>query len=490
MPKPPQFSFELGTNPSSKQRSRHEPLRILLMTDLGSGCQSRSKTPYATRPFRQMDIDVFEDFVEEERPAIDLDGTSISVTEMDDFHPDQIVKHVHALQDSLSLRQQLRTPATLESASRRVRDLMAPVARTDATPTPADETDTETMSRLFGTDPTTAPSAPAQPQGSVLDQMIQQAVANHIVPEDDPKAEPYIAAVEAAATAHLRGILHDPTFQTVEAAWRGLEMLVSQIETDETLTLHVWNIDISELIEAMGAANEAPDTSVLHKRLVTDRADAPFSLIVTDAHVEGTAEDLRLLGTLGAIAGRTGALALAPVSPTALGSSSWAALLEAPVTSDTTIAAVRETGLADHIVGLGPRFLLRQPYGKRSDPIDAFAFEEVDQAAVHLEEFLWGAPSLIGTLLIARAFSQDGWNARINQHLHVDDLPSVYYDDAGEQAMLPCAEVLMPDSSVEHVLSTGITPIVAVKNQNAVQLSYFQTLGHTKGTGQVGPFTA
>ena len=120
MPKPPQFSFELGTNPSSKQRSRHEPLRILLMTALGSGCQSRSKIPYATRPFRQMDIDVFEDFVEEECPTIDLDGTSISITEMDDFHPDQIVKHVHALQDSLSLRQQLRTPATLESAARRV----------------------------------------------------------------------------------------------------------------------------------------------------------------------------------------------------------------------------------------------------------------------------------------------------------------------------------------------------------------------------------
>lgn len=488
MPNPPQFSFDLGTSPSAKRRSEQEPLRVLLMTDLGEGCQSRTAKPYASRPFRGMDVDTFEDFLETERPVMELDGAQISIAEMDDFHPDQIVKHVAALQDMLGLRQQLRTPATLESAARRVRELMAPVTGGAPAETSSDETDADTMSRLFGTNPNAASSAQVRPKGSVLDQMIQQAVANHIVPEDDPKAEPYIAAVEAAATAHLRGILHDPSFQSVEAAWRGLEMIVSQIETDETLSIHVWNISKSELIEAMGAADNAPEASVLHKRLVTDRADAPFSLIVTDAPIVDTAADLRLLATLGAIAGRTGALALASITPPALGGTSWAGLLEPPMAADTAIAALRETGLADHIVGLGPRFLMRQPYGKKSDPIDAFAFEEVDPASFRRERFLWGAPSLIATLLIARAFSEDGWNARINQHIQVDDLPLVYYDDAGEQAMLPCAELLMSDTSVELLMSTGVTPIVAVKNHNAVRLQHFQTLGQSTGTGRVGPF--
>ena len=485
----PQFSFELGTSPSAKRRSEQEPLRILLMTDLGETCQSRTATPYASRPFRRMDIDAFEDFLGAERPVMDLDGAQIPITEMDDFHPDQVLKNVQALQDTLDLRQQLRTPATLEHAARQVRSLMTPDTGAAPTEQAADETDADTMSRLFGTDPNSTPSSPTKPKGSVLDQMIQQAVANHIVPEDDPKAEPYIAAVEAAATARLQSILHSPSFKSVEAAWRGLEMLVSQIETDERLSIHVWNIGKSELVDAIGAPDGSPEASVLHKRLVTDKADAPFFLIVTDAAIGDSAEDLRLLATLGAIAGRTGALALAPMTPPALGGASWAALIDDPAASDEGVAALRDTGLANHIVGLGPRFLMRQPYGKRSDPIDTFAFEEVDPTTLRMEDFLWGAPSLIATILIARAFSEDGWNARINQHLEVGDLPLVYYDDAGEQAMLPCSEVLLSDTNVKILMSTGLTPLVAVKNQNAVRLAYFRTLARSGGTDQIGPFT-
>jgi type VI secretion system protein ImpC len=485
----PQFSFELGTSPSAQRRSEQEPLRILFMTDLGEGCQSRT-TPYASRPFRKMDIDTFEGFLEAERPILDVSDAQFSITQMDDFHPDHILKNVNALQDLLDLRQQLQTPATLEHAARKVRSMMAPKIDDGAAAQASDETDADTMSRLFGTDPNVASSASSQPTGSVLDQMIQKAVADHIVPDADPKAEPYIAAVEAAVTTHLRNVLHDPSFQSVEAAWRGLEMMVSQIETDETLSVHVWNISKPELIEAMGAPDGSPDASVLHKRLVAEKADTPFTLFVTDAAIGESIEDLRLLATLGAIAGRTNALTLAPITPPALGAVSWAALVENPAASEDGIAALRDTGLVDNIVGLGPRFLMRQPYGKRSDVIDAFAFEEVDPAQLGMGDFLWGAPSVIASILIARAFSQDGWNARINQHVAFDDLPLVYYDDAGEQAMLPCAELLLPDTSVEILLSTGLTPLVAVKNQNAVRLPHFQTLSRTKGTGQVGPFIA
>ncbi len=489
MPNPPQFSFELGTSPSSQRRSEQEPLRILLMTDLGETCQSRSGSGYASRPFRQMDVDIFEDYLETECPTVQIDGAHIQMSEMDHFHPDHVVKTLHALQELLDLRQQLRTPATLDTAARRVRALLTPATDAGADSTASDESDADTMSRLFGTAPNAAPTQPAQPTGSVLDRMIQQAVADHIVPDADPKAEPYIAAVEAAAAAHLRSVLHDPAFQSVEAAWRGLEMLVSRIETDETLSIHVWNVSKSELLDGMGPVDAPPDASVLHKRLVADRANAPFSLIATDAAIGDSADDLRLLATLGAIAGRTGAVALVPLTPPAFGAPSWSAMLDTPAAPETGIAVLGETGMAEHIVGLGPRFLMRQPYGKRSDPIDSFAFEEIGPGPLSTDDLLWGAPSLVATVLIANAFSEDGWSAHINQTLEYDDLPLVYYDDAGEQAMLPCAELLLSDANTEKLLSTGLTPLVAVKNHNAVRLPYFRTLARSGNTDRIGPFT-
>ena len=55
--------------------------------------------------------------------------------------------------------------------------------------------------------------------------------------------------------------------------------------------------------------------------------------------------------------------------------------------------------------------------------------------------------------------------------------------------MLPCAELLLSDANTEKLLSTGLTPLVAVKNHNAVRLPYFRTLARSGNTDRIGPFT-
>ena len=47
-----------------------------------------------------------------------------------------------------------------------------------------------------------------------------------------------------------------------------------------------------------------------------------------------------------------------------------------------------------------PRFLLRIPYGKRTDPIDAFAFEEFSRQS-GLSGMLWGHPAILTANLLA-----------------------------------------------------------------------------------------
>ncbi|WP_178346815.1 type VI secretion system contractile sheath domain-containing protein [Marivita hallyeonensis] len=387
------------------------------------------------------------------------------------------------LKELLDLRQSLRTPTTFDHAARTVRELLSSALQNAPDAGGTDESDSETMNRLFGT-PTQG--MPAESPGDPLSQLIQEAIADHIVPNDEPKADPYIAAIEAAVSAHLRSILRDTTFQAIEAAWRGLDMLVSRIDMDETLALHVWNVGKSEVLEAMGPGGSAPDASDLHRRLVEDHADAPFTFIVTDFSFGEHDDDQRLLGTLAAMAGRTGGLVLASLSPHAFGAHSWDVLLSAEANEDKFMA-LRDTPLAAQICAFAPRFLLRQPYGKTSDPLDTFAFEELGSGKPQTDNLLWGAPALLGAILIAQAFAMDGWQMRLNQSLQIGDLPYIVFDDAGERAILPCAEVAFTDTQAERLFASGITPVLAIKNSNAVQLAAFRTLATTQ-SDMLGPF--
>ena len=69
-----------------------------------------------------------------------------------------------------------------------------------------------------------------------------------------------------------------------------------------------------------------------------------------------------------------------------------------------------------------PRFLLRQPYGKESDPLESFPFEELPNVSSH-ESYLWGNPALLCGYLLADAFQAEGWKMTSSGYGEVADLP-------------------------------------------------------------------
>ena len=56
-----------------------------------------------------------------------------------------------------------------------------------------------------------------------------------------------------------------------------------------------------------------------------------------------------------------------------------------------------------------PRFLLRLPYGKKTDRCERFDFEELPDDPLH-EHYLWGSPALACAVLLGVSFGRDGWN--------------------------------------------------------------------------------
>src|SRR5205807_10552098 len=73
-----------------------------------------------------------------------------------------------------------------------------------------------------------------------------------------------------------------------------------------------------------------------------------------------------------------------------------------------------------------PRVLLRLPYGKQTDPVEQFPFEEMPEGSTH-RNYLWGNPAVACASLMAEAFTQSGWGFGPESLREIDGLPLHVY---------------------------------------------------------------
>jgi predicted component of type VI protein secretion system len=177
-------------------------------------------------------------------------------------------------------------------------------------------------------------------------------------------------------------------------------------------------------------------------------------------------EDIALLAALGIIASKAG-------GPLLGGANEMLASGEAG--TSPAWQALRRSDAAPWIGLAAPRVLLRRPYGKRSDPIESFGFEEFAGSPQH-EEFLWGHASLATALLVGRAFSARGWEMEPGDEREIGDLPAWTFARDGEQEMQACAERFLTESEIERLLTAGLIPVASRRDLNAVVAIRFQSV--------------
>jgi type VI secretion system protein ImpC len=311
--------------------------------------------------------------------------------------------------------------------------------------------------------------------------LIHHIVSPHIVPGPDPRQDEYLQSLDTAVAAQMRAILHHKAFQSLEAVWRGLQFLISGVETSEDLQIFVCDVAKSELLQAIASGSGRLEDSVLFERLVTEREEEPWSVWVSGETFGGTEQDLILLGSLGAAAAQSGGPLLASATPGLLGCEVWS---ERDAQNDAVSQAwqlLRSSPVAPWIGVAAPRFLLRLPYGAATDPIDAFAFEELADPSSEHESFLWGASALACATLIATSFVESSWEMTLGDHLELVDLPAATFTVDGEPHLKPCAEVNVPQRVGESMLALGVMPLMSFKNRNAVRLLRFQSMATPEG---------
>jgi type VI secretion system protein ImpC len=127
------------------------------------------------------------------------------------------------------------------------------------------------------------------------------------------------------------------------------------------------------------------------------------------------------------------------------------------------------------------------PYGRRTDPIDAFDFEEFSRQS-GLSGMLWGNPALLVALLAAQAWSKGGAAMKLGSVNVVGDLPVyVYHDADGDQVALPCTERLFTERQAAQVGSTGTIPVLSLRGRPEVRVAGFNSLAGTALAGRWAP---
>lgn len=471
-----------------------EPFRIAILGDF-SGRSNRGllDAKLAERRPLLVDRDNFEQTLaklglELRLPVRAGDGPQITIRfkELDDFRPDRIYERLELFQALRQTRHDLSDPSTFPRAAATIRGPSQPeppqVTRERIERLPLGDLLEQAIEETETRAPEGKPSPRLRDEWSAL---LHDIVAPHLVPGAPPRQKELLAELDAATGSQMRSLLHQPAFQTLEAAWRGLFFLVRRLETGARLKLYLLDISKAELAADLCAT---PDLrrSETYRLLVEESVGtlgAPrWSVLVGDYAFDATRDDLELLRRLAGIALETGAPFLAAAGPHLLGCESlaetpdpvdWLRPLDPEV--EQAWEAIRRLPEAVYIGLALPRFLLRLPYGKDTDPAEQFAFEEMPASPVH-ESYLWGNPALACVCLLGQAFSEYGWEFHPGVVRDIEGLPVHVYQAEGEPKLKPCAEVLLTERAAEVILDKGPMPLVSFAGRDTVRLLRFQSI--------------
>src|SRR6185312_2710929 len=233
-----------------------------------------------------------------------------------------------------------------------------------------------------------------------------------------------IAAIDKKLTDQVNAIMHHANFQQLESAWRGLHYLVNNTETDEMLKIRVLNIskkDLHKTLKKYKGTNW--DQSPIFKRLYEEEfgqlGGEPYGSIVGDFHFDHSPPDVELLGEMSKISAAIHAPFISGAAPSLLGMESWQELsnprdLTKLFTTPDFAAwrSLRESEDAKYLGLALPRFLARQPYGAKSNPVEEFDFEE-DTAGASSDKYTWANAAYAMAVNINRSFKTYCWCSRI-----------------------------------------------------------------------------
>jgi type VI secretion system protein ImpC len=291
--------------------------------------------------------------------------------------------------------------------------------------------------------------------------------------------EGMISRLDEMLSDQINEVIHSEEFQKLESAWRGLNYLVMNSETDTSLKIKVFNTSKSELSGMFRNYQGAKwDQSPLFKKIYGAEYDQlgghPYGALVGDFAFGQGPQDIALLRAISRIASASHAPFFAGVDPGMLRMDSWRELSDPRDIGkilDTPEYAgwhsLRDEPDARYVGLCMPRVLARLPYGAKTDPVDAFDFEE-ETDGHQGQKYAWMNAAYAMAVNVNRAFKEYGWCTRIrgvNSGGEVLELPAHVFptDEGGVDLKCP-TEIAIGDRREAELSKAGFLPLIHRKN--------------------------
>lgn len=287
----------------------------------------------------------------------------------------------------------------------------------------------------------------------------------------------FIAEIDQKLSAQLDAILHHPQVQKLESAWRSLKFLVDRTDFRENIKIEIMNATKEELLEDFEDSPEIPKSG-LYKIAYTAEygqfGGKPYGNIIANYDFGPGPQDIKLLQYVAAVAAMSHAPFIAAAGPQFFGVDSFNELpnlkdlhsvFEGP--QYTKWQSFRESEDARYVALTTPRFLLRLPYGRDTQPLKSFNYEE-DVSGSH-ERYLWGNTAFAFAARLTDSFAKYRWCTNIIGPMGggtVEDLPLHQFEAMGAtQTKIP-TEVLISERREFELAEEGFMALTMRKGSD------------------------
>ncbi len=287
----------------------------------------------------------------------------------------------------------------------------------------------------------------------------------------------FIAEIDQKLSAQVDAILHHPKVQQLESAWRSLKFLVDRTDFRENIKIEIMNATKEDLLTDFEDSPEIPKSG-LYKIAYTAEygqfGGKPYGNIIANFDFGPGPQDVKLLQYVAAVSAMSHAPFIAAAGPQFFGTESFNELpnlkdlhsiFESP--QYTKWQSFRESEDARYVGLTAPRFLLRLPYGRDTQPIKSFNYEE-NVSASH-EHYLWGNTAFAFASRLTDSFAKYRWCTNIIGPMgggSVDDLPLHQFEAMGAtQTKIP-TEVLISERREYELAEEGFIALTMRKGSD------------------------
>ena len=289
---------------------------------------------------------------------------------------------------------------------------------------------------------------------------VQAFIAELVTPKregekiDKALVDALIAEIDAKLSKQIDEIIHHPTFQKLESAWRSLKFVIDRVDFRENIKVELLNCSKEDLLADFEDAPEVPKSGlykIVYSAEYGTFGGRPFGAMVANYDFGPGPQDVALLQKCASVATMSHAPFFAAAGPGFFGLKDYInlpnlkdlkSLFEGP--QYTKWQAFRESEDARYVGLTLPRFLLRLPFGANTVPVKAFNYEE-DVIGKH-DAYCWGNAAFAMATRIADSFAKFRWCPNIigpQAGGTVENLPLHQYEAMGEiQTKIPTEIVL------------------------------------------------